>query len=152
MNDDKCDKASRKYTIITVLGITALALLILVSIANAEKSADISDSESNDHADLNKYVEKNMKTQDIAIEINPQYSDAWTGKELALSQQNKFDKAAKAFDKAIEINPQNTDAWNNKGDALTKLNKSNEAKKAYDKAIEIDSQNSKLGAEDNNGE
>jgi tetratricopeptide (TPR) repeat protein len=142
MNDDKCDKASRKYTIITVLGITALALLILVSIASAEKSADIPDSESNDHADLNKYVEKNMKTQDIAIEINPQYSDediaieinpqysdAWNNKGDALSQQNKFDKAAKAFDKAIEINPQNTDAWNNKGDALTKLNKSNEAKK-----------------------
>ena len=77
MNDDKCDKASRKYTIITVLGITALALLILVSIASAEKSADIPDSESNDHADLNKYVEKNMKTQDIAIEINTQDSEAW---------------------------------------------------------------------------
>jgi len=61
----------------TVLGITELALLILVSIVSAEKSADISDSESNDHADLNKYVEKNMKTQDTAIEINPQNSEAW---------------------------------------------------------------------------
>ena len=38
MNEDKCDKASRKQTIITSLEITALALLMLVSIADAVQS------------------------------------------------------------------------------------------------------------------
>ena len=41
MNEAKCDKASRKHTIITVLGITALALLMLVSIAGAAQSSNI---------------------------------------------------------------------------------------------------------------
>ena len=40
MNKAKCDKASRKHTIITVLGITALVLLMLVSIAGAAQSTN----------------------------------------------------------------------------------------------------------------
>jgi hypothetical protein len=40
MNETKCDKAGKKHTIIKVLGITALALLILVSTAGATQSTD----------------------------------------------------------------------------------------------------------------
>ena len=59
-----------------------------------------------------------MKAFDKAIEINPQNSNAWNNKGVALGNLNKYDEAMKAFDKAIEINPQDSDAWNNKGVAL----------------------------------
>ncbi len=142
MNEDKCDKASRKYTIIKIFGITVLVLLILVSIAGAEKSTDISDSGSNNHADSNKYVEKDMKTQDTAIEINPQDSEAWKNKGLDLVILQKPEGAIRAFDKAIEINPQYSDAWTSKGLALAELNKLDKAIKAFDKAIKINPRDS----------
>jgi hypothetical protein len=41
MNETKHDKASRKHTIITILGITALALLILVGVAGAAQSSNV---------------------------------------------------------------------------------------------------------------
>ena len=65
-----------------------------------------------------------IKAYDKAIEINPQYSDAWNNKGIALDNLNKSDEAIKAYDKAIEINPHNSIAWYNKGNALYKLSKS----------------------------
>jgi len=47
MNETKCDKISRKHTILKVIGITALAFLILVSIADAAQLADVPNSGSN---------------------------------------------------------------------------------------------------------
>ena len=41
MNEDKCDKASRKHTIITVLGIASMILLMLVNIAGAAQSTNV---------------------------------------------------------------------------------------------------------------
>ena len=98
---------SRKRTIITVLGITILALLILVSIANCLSFTDIPNLGSNNVSNLNKSNEA-IKENDKAIEINPQYSKTWYSKGIALYKSNKFIEALKAFDKAIEINPQNS--------------------------------------------
>ena len=54
MNEAKCDKASRKHTIITVLGITALALLMLVSIAGAAQSSNVWFHKGSDANELRK--------------------------------------------------------------------------------------------------
>ena len=40
--------------------------------------------------------------------IDPQDSDAWTGKGLVLDELNKSDEAIKTFDKVIELNSQNS--------------------------------------------
>jgi tetratricopeptide (TPR) repeat protein len=111
-----------------------------------------------------------IKAFDKAIEIDPQYENAWFGKGDALSaqgkydeaikawdearphppfwidrgfdllKQGKYDEAIKAFDKAILIDPQYKWAWFGKGDALSAQGKYDEAIKAFDKAIEIDPQ------------
>ncbi|MGD0951811.1 MAG: tetratricopeptide repeat protein [Methanotrichaceae archaeon] len=75
-----------------------------------------------------------------AIEINPQYAEAWYNKGTALGKLGKHDDAIKAYDKAIEINPQFAEAWNNKGTALSELGKHDDAIKAFDKTIEINPQ------------
>src|SRR5271169_3724713 len=136
MNEAKCDKASRKYTIITILGITSVVFLMLVSIAGAAQSLNIWSHKGSELINSEKYNEA-IKAYDKAIEINPHDSYAWDGKGVALGKLGKSDEAKTAFDKAIEIYPQYSKAWYNKGLALDQLNKYDEAIKAFDKAIEV---------------
>jgi tetratricopeptide (TPR) repeat protein len=106
MNEAKCDKASRRHTIITVLGITALEFLILVGIAGAGESSNALQS-----------------------------SNAWVHKGDELLSSAKFNEALAAYDKAIEINPKNEDAWLHKAVHLLSSEKYHEALEAYDKVI-----------------
>ena len=139
MNETKFDKASKKHMIIAVLGITAVALLMLVNIASAAQSSDAWLKKGIALEILKKHDEA-IKACDKAIEVNPQNSNAWNNKGFALDHLNKPDEAIKAYEKAIEVNPQNSNAWNNKGFALSSLGKYDEAIEAFDKAIEINSQ------------
>jgi tetratricopeptide (TPR) repeat protein len=80
------------------------------------------------------------KIIDNAIEINPQYADAWNNKGAALAEQGNYDEAIKSFDKALDINPQYADAWNNKGLAFVNQKNYDEAIKSFDKALDINPQ------------
>ncbi len=104
--------------------------------------------------------EEAIKAYDKALEINPNYADAWSGKASALGFQGKhleaiaaFDKAIESYDKIIKVNPKGSDAWYGKGAALDYravemgfFNNSTEERntyreeaiKAFDNAIEID--------------
>ncbi|HWQ19133.1 MAG TPA: tetratricopeptide repeat protein [Methanotrichaceae archaeon] len=103
-----------------------------------------------------------IEAYDRALEINPDYADAWSGKASALASQGKHQEAIAAFDKAIEsydnitgLNPKDADAWYGRGAALdyravemafdnssTKERNEyrEEAVKAFDRAIEINPQ------------
>ena len=59
--------------------------------------------------------DETIKTYEKTIEINPNDSDAWYNKGVALGKLGKFNEAMKVYDKAIEINPNDSDAWYNKG-------------------------------------
>ena len=48
-----------------------------------------------------------------AIEINPNYSDAWNNYGVALQRLNRIDEAISAYSKALEIDPNNETAKNN---------------------------------------
>jgi tetratricopeptide (TPR) repeat protein len=139
MNETKCYKTSRKHTIITVLGITALAFLMLVSIAGATQSTNFWFHKGRELMSSEKYNEA-IKAYDKAIKINPHDSSSWYNKGNSLFNLNKYDDAIEAYNKAIEINPQNLYAWENKGFALSYLNKPYEAREAYNRAIEINPQ------------
>ena len=87
MDEDKCDKASRKHTIITVLGIASMILLMLVNIAGAAQSTNFWFHHGSELMNSGKYNEA-IKAYGKATEINPQNSDAWLNKST-LSKQNK---------------------------------------------------------------
>jgi tetratricopeptide (TPR) repeat protein len=74
---------------------------------------------------------------DKAIEINPQYADAYNNKGLSLYYLGNNQEAIACYDKAIEINPYFADAFYNKGMALSAISKFPEAITSFDKAIEI---------------
>jgi hypothetical protein len=70
------DKVNREHTLIKALGITILALLILVSIAVAAQFVDPPNSGSNNVSKFGKY-NKAITAYDKALETNPHDSLAW---------------------------------------------------------------------------
>jgi tetratricopeptide (TPR) repeat protein len=93
--------------------------------------------EGNEHLDKHNYSMA-LHHYDQAIEIDPNYADAWNNKGIALHNLRKFKEAIDCCDMAIKINPNYADAWNNKGVSLGKLGKYKEAIECYDMAIKID--------------
>ena len=72
-----------------------------------------------------------------AIELKPDYADAWYNKGVALAALGFHEKALEAYEKAIEINPDDDGAWYNIGVALEALGFYEKAIEAYDKVIKI---------------
>ena len=83
------------------------------------------------------HYEQAISFYDRAIELNPNYDDAWNNKGLALDELGRNEVALQAFDKAIELNPDDSVAWQNIGIVLRKLGHDKEAKIAFKKASEL---------------
>ncbi len=56
-----------------------------------------------------------------AIEINPEYTEAWTDKAFSLYILGRYDEALDCFEIAIEIDPEYAMAWFLKGSLLYEL-------------------------------
>ncbi len=72
-----------------------------------------------------------------AIEINPNFAEAYMEKGNALNGIKKFDSAIKNYEKAIKINPNYSHAYYNKGLVFHELKKIKDAEENYSKAIKI---------------
>ena len=76
-----------------------------------------------------------------AIEINPQFAQAYSNRGFAYSNLGDYNQAIKDYNRAIEINPQDAVAYYNRGGlAYGKLGNYNQAIKDYNKAIELNPQ------------
>ncbi|HSF51526.1 MAG TPA: tetratricopeptide repeat protein [Nitrososphaeraceae archaeon] len=75
---------------------------------------------------------------DKAIEINPQYVNAYINKGIALFVLVRNEEAIKCYDKAIEIDPHVSMSYYLKGRILLAVGRYEEAIVCCDKAIEID--------------
>lgn len=83
------------------------------------------------------YYDEAILAYEKAIELSPEYAEAWNGKGIALKRLKEYELAIQAHEKAISLDPLYSRAWNNKGISLRKLNKFEEAIIAYEKAIEL---------------
>jgi tetratricopeptide (TPR) repeat protein len=72
-----------------------------------------------------------------AIELKPDYADAYYNLGVALSDKGQYDEAIAANRKAIELKPDYTDAYYNLGIALFDKGQYDEAIAAYRKALEL---------------
>jgi tetratricopeptide (TPR) repeat protein len=86
---------------------------------------------------LNK-SEEAIKAYDKAIEINPEYLEAWNNKGVALSKINKSEEAIKAYDKEIEIDQNNSLAWYNRACIYSLINNKDKAICDLKEAVELD--------------
>jgi tetratricopeptide (TPR) repeat protein len=73
---------------------------------------------------------------DRALEIDPDYEDAWFDKGKVLLLQGEFHNATVAFNRTLSLNPQYQDAWAYNGSALVYLYRFSDALEAFDKELE----------------
>ncbi|MDR9894100.1 tetratricopeptide repeat protein [Aetokthonos hydrillicola Thurmond2011] len=84
-----------------------------------------------------KEYEAAIASYDKAVEIKPDYHQAWFNRGFALGELRRNEEAIASYDKAVEIKPDYHQAWNNRGFALRQLRRYEEAIASYDKAVEI---------------
>ena len=78
---------------------------------------------------------------DKAIEIKPNFYQAWTLKGLVLKELEMYDEAFNCCDEAIRINQHYAKAWIVKASILSNLDNHQEALAAYQEAIDIQPNN-----------
>lgn len=83
--------------------------------------------------DLDKQIELYTK----AIELNPNYAEAYNNRGVAYYDKGEFNKAIEDYNKAIELNPNDAEAYNNRGVAYKKKGDIFKAIEDYTKAIEL---------------
>jgi tetratricopeptide (TPR) repeat protein len=81
--------------------------------------------------------EEAIASYDKAVEIKPDYSDAWINRGNALAVLKRYEEASASYDKAIQFKPDDSEAWYNRGVALDDLKRYEEALASYDKAIQF---------------
>ncbi|HWQ20106.1 MAG TPA: tetratricopeptide repeat protein [Methanotrichaceae archaeon] len=132
----------------------AIALIVLVVLCGAvtaqENTPEGCYKKCHELCNSKSWVEA-VKAYNNAIELDPQYSDAWSAKGLAKAALGMLkgsaelsSKALDATDRAIKMasTPQDQSyAWTQKGIALLGQNRYEEAVSAYDNAISADPKN-----------
>jgi len=119
-----------------IFGIILIMVLILVTATADNLTAEDYYNQGIDYAKLQQYTDA-VASYDKAIQINPDYSNAWYNRGNALLNLGKYDDAVASYDKVVKIDPQYSDAWVNRGVTLGKLGRYDDAIASYDKAIQI---------------
>ena len=87
--------------------------------------------------DENKQYEKAIEYLNKAIELKPDYEDAYVNRGIAYSNLQKYDEAMADYTKAIKLEPNDSGAYINRGIAYTNLQKSDDAIADFTNAINI---------------
>jgi 2-polyprenyl-3-methyl-5-hydroxy-6-metoxy-1,4-benzoquinol methylase len=82
-----------------------------------------------------------VESCDKAIQIRPDYAEAYSNRGAALQELGRLDEAVESCDKAIKIRPDYAEAYSNRGAALQELGRLGEAAENYRKVISIAPQN-----------
>jgi tetratricopeptide (TPR) repeat protein len=80
-------------------------------------------------APIKKEYDRAIESYKKAVEIKPDFHEAWYNMGNAYSDKKEYDGAIESYKKAVEIKPDFHEAWYNMGNAYS-------AKKEYDRAIE----------------
>jgi predicted TPR repeat methyltransferase len=74
---------------------------------------------------------------DRAIEIKPDFIEAYANRATALLEVGRLQDALAAFDQVLSMEPNHPITWNNRGNTLMALNRIEEAVQCYDTALAI---------------
>ena len=118
---------------VTVTPTTTHGTQAITSVSSAEESYNRG-SELLDKGEYDEAIDEFTK----AIEIDPNYAEAYNNRGLAYYYTWEYDLAVADYDKAIEIDPDYADAYNNRGNAYADNGQYDLAIADYDRAIEID--------------
>ena len=90
---------------------------------------------------LRRESQKAISCYEKAIQINPNFANAYYNLGTILNELGESQKAISCYEKAIQINPNYIDAHNNLGLHLNKLGESQKAINCFEKAIKIEPEN-----------
>lgn len=100
------------------------------SLADAKRYYELAE----DYFDKRDY-EKAIENYNMAILLNPLFSEAYFGRALAYYKLKEYDKAIADYTKVIELDPKNPIVYNNRGDVYYRKGDFGTAIKDYDRAI-----------------
>ncbi|MEQ8974053.1 MAG: tetratricopeptide repeat protein [Coleofasciculus sp. C1-SOL-03] len=86
--------------------------------------------------ELRRY-ENALSAYNRAVELQPDYAEAWQGQGDALLGLGKPEAALDAYDQAIQIQRQYPEAWKGRGEALAALQRYEAAIRAFDQVTEL---------------
>jgi tetratricopeptide (TPR) repeat protein len=86
-------------------------------------------------------VDLALRDLDRAIELNPDYLNAWFNRGELKYKQGDFAAAAADYTSALKLNPKDSATLNGRGHALYRLERFGEALRDYGEAIKIDPDN-----------
>ncbi|BAQ64803.1 tetratricopeptide repeat protein [Geminocystis sp. NIES-3709] len=81
--------------------------------------------------------QKAIDSYNIAIELDPSYTNAYYGRGLAYDNLEEYRKAIDSYNKAIELEPNDADVYFNRGLVYENLKQYQKAINDYNKAIEL---------------
>jgi len=85
---------------------------------------------------------------DKALNINPNYVEAWNNKGVSFSKLGKYDDAVICYDKALEINPDYVLTLINKQATMNRFQRFEEAIDCYNRILQLDKNTIKKGIRD----
>ncbi|TRU86842.1 MAG: tetratricopeptide repeat protein, partial [Microcystis novacekii Mn_MB_F_20050700_S1D] len=62
-----------------------------------------------------------IASYDQALEIKPDFHQAWYNRGIALGKLGRYEDAIASYARALEIKPDDHEAWNNRENALRNL-------------------------------
>ena len=128
----------RLYQTLILSGLIGLGIGAAVSIFNIINSSNATAlyKRGNTLYDLKRYKEASA-TYKKAIQIKPEYSEAWNAQGNTLSDLKRYKEALDAYEKAIQIQPEYLEAWKNRAFVLDNLQRYEEAIDSFDQALKI---------------
>jgi tetratricopeptide (TPR) repeat protein len=76
-----------------------------------------------------------LETFDKAISLNPEITEAWNNRGVALFRLGRDEDALESYNRALSLDPQNLDALRNKGFVLRSMGRLDEALECYNSIL-----------------
>ncbi|KAF5414220.1 MAG: Photosystem I assembly protein Ycf3 [Candidatus Methanogaster sp.] len=125
-----------KTSLIPLVMIVLMGICIFAPIVSAE-TAEEWNEKGIDFRDSGEY-EKAIECSDKAIELDPNYGDAYNTRGIVYDDLKQYERAIEDYNKAIELDPNGAYAYNNRGVTYNNLKKYKKAITDFDQAILLD--------------
>ncbi|MBE9146570.1 serine/threonine-protein kinase [Planktothrix mougeotii] len=121
---------------LSILGLIGFATVTGIYLWYSLKSYNATDlyNQGNTLYQLNRYPEA-LKRYDQALNLKPDYREAWKEKGKILYQLEQYPQAQEAYDKAIQVDPNYTEAWIGRGKVLNALQNYSDALTSFEQAL-----------------